>query len=199
MTTDDDGPVAATRHLHDYGLLRESGMREHLCSDTILSRLLHNIRNLSEQPFSSLSARLRLAEARVVCRILLDILLDVIPSELRNKTPDILCVLELLGIRRLLLDCANLGIEVCDVEEVASATAALFRSAMTSELDGLHTAESSYRSSSVICRVTPGATSMVREARGLTLSGFASTVVAQAAARMVVSFMVAVQRSARTC
>jgi hypothetical protein len=69
----------------------------------------------------------------VVCRILLDILLDVIPGELRNQTPDVLRVLELLGIRRLLLDRANLGIEVRDIEKVASATSALFRSAMTSE------------------------------------------------------------------
>jgi hypothetical protein len=133
MTTNDDSPIAATRHLHNYGLLRECSVGEHLCGHTILSRLLHDIRNLSKQPLGSLSARLRLTKACVVCRILLDILLDVIPGELRNQTPDVLRVLELLGIRRLLLDRANLGIEVRDIEKVASATSALFRSAMTSE------------------------------------------------------------------
>jgi hypothetical protein len=56
---------------------------------------------------------------------MLEILLDVIPAELRDKTPDVLLVLELLGVRRLLLDCANLGIELSDVEEVTSAAAAL--------------------------------------------------------------------------
>jgi hypothetical protein len=56
---------------------------------------------------------------------MLEILLDVIPAELRDKTPDVLLVLELLGVGRLLLDCANLGIELSDVEEVTSAAAAL--------------------------------------------------------------------------
>jgi hypothetical protein len=50
------------------------------------------------------------------------------------------------------------------------------------------TAESSYRSSSVICRVTPGATSIVR-ALGLICLGSASTTVAHAAARIVATFI----------
>jgi hypothetical protein len=123
---------------------------------------------------------------------MLKVLLDVIPGELRNETPDVLVVLELLGVCRLLLYCANLGIELSDVEEVTSAAATLSKSVASREGIEQPTAESSYRSSSVICRVTPGATSMVRAALGLTCSGFASTVVAQAAARMLASFMMAV-------
>jgi hypothetical protein len=125
MTADDDGPVAATGHLDNHRLLRKGSVRKHLSGYAILSRLLHNIRNLTEEPFSGLCTRLRLTEAGVVRGVMLEILLDVIPAELRDKTPDVLLVLELLGVGRLLLDCANLGIELSDVEEVTSAAAAL--------------------------------------------------------------------------
>jgi hypothetical protein len=56
---------------------------------------------------------------------MLQVLLDVVPAKLGYKTPDILLVLELLGIWRLLLDRSNLSVELSDVEEVASAAAVL--------------------------------------------------------------------------
>jgi hypothetical protein len=61
----------------------------------------------------------------VVGRVVLEVLLDVVPAQLGNETLDVLAVLELFGVRRLLLDRANLGIKLSDVEEVASAAAVL--------------------------------------------------------------------------
>jgi hypothetical protein len=75
---------------------------------------------------------------------MLKVLLDVIPGELRNETPDVLVVLELLGVCRLLLYCANLGIELSDVEEVTSAAATLSKSVASREGIEQPTAESSY-------------------------------------------------------
>lgn len=57
--------------------------------------------------------------------VILDVLLDILPVELGDQAIDILFVLELLGIRRLRFDGANLSAERGDVEEVASATAIL--------------------------------------------------------------------------
>jgi hypothetical protein len=125
MTADDDGLVATTRHLDNHGLLRKGSVWKHLSGNAVLSRLLHNIRNLAEEPFGGLRARLRLTEAGVVRGVVLEVLLDIVPAELRDETPDVLLVLELLGVGRLLLDRANLGIELGDVEEVTSAAAAL--------------------------------------------------------------------------
>lgn len=61
----------------------------------------------------------------MICGVVLEVLLDIVPAELRNKALDVLAVLELLRVRRLLLYSTDLGIEICDVEEVAAATAAL--------------------------------------------------------------------------
>jgi hypothetical protein len=61
----------------------------------------------------------------VVGRVVLKVFLDVVPTKLGNETLNVLTVLELLGVRRLLLDGANLGIELSDIEEVASTAAVL--------------------------------------------------------------------------
>jgi hypothetical protein len=100
-------------------------VREHLGCHSILSRVLHDICNLAEQPLGRLCASFRLAEARVVGRVVLKVFLDVVPTKLGNETLNVLTVLELLGVRRLLLDGANLGIELSDIEEVASTAAVL--------------------------------------------------------------------------
>jgi hypothetical protein len=100
-------------------------VRKHLGCDSIRSRLLNDICDLAEQPLGCLCASFCLTEARVVGRVVLEVLLDVVPAQLGNETLDVLAVLELFGVRRLLLDRANLGIKLSDVEEVASAAAVL--------------------------------------------------------------------------
>jgi hypothetical protein len=61
----------------------------------------------------------------VVGRVVLKVLLDVVPAKLGDETLNVLTVFELLRVRRLLLDGTNLGIELSDIEEVASAAAVL--------------------------------------------------------------------------
>jgi hypothetical protein len=80
---------------------------------------------------------------------------------------------------------------VADIEEMASAAAALEKSQIRGILGSciLLTAEISHLSSSVIWRVSPGATSIVKSALGSTCSGFANTAVAHTAARRAADFI----------
>ena len=125
MAAYDHSPVVTTRDSYDYRLLREERMWKHLDRHAVLFRILDNIADLGEQPLSCLCTGLRLREPRVERSIVLDVLLDVLPVEFGNETLDVLLVLELLGIRRLLLYSANLGVEPCDIEEVAATAAVL--------------------------------------------------------------------------
>lgn len=193
MSADDDSPVAAAWHTHDDRVLDEEGMRKHLDRNTILPRILHDVCDLREQPLRRVLASLRIREPRVEGRVVLEILLNVFPVELWDKALDVLLVLELAGVWGLRFYGADFGVEFGDVEEVASASAVLSggqRQRFENQKE-VHTADMSHRSSSVICRVTPGATSIVRRALGLTSFGFASTTVAQAAAIIAETFMLA--------
>jgi hypothetical protein len=192
MTANDDSPIATAWHPHDHRFLREGSVWKHFGRDAVLPRLLDDVCDLCKQPLGCLRAGLSLREACVIRRrIVLEVLLDVIPAKLGNQAPDVLLVLELLGIRRLLFYRTNLGIEFGDVEEMTSAAAALSAGQYQAAKAcwAASTDVSSHRSSSVICRVSPGATSMVRRALGLICSGFASTAVAQAAMRMEAAFI----------
>ena len=67
-------------------------------------------------------------EARVVSCILLQILPYVVPLELREEAPDVLFIFELGGVRCWDFDGLDLGIELCNIEEVTSTTATLLSS-----------------------------------------------------------------------
>lgn len=56
---------------------------------------------------------------------MLQVLLDIVPVELRDETLDLLAVLELRWVRSLLFDRANFGVEFSDVEKVATTAAVL--------------------------------------------------------------------------
>jgi hypothetical protein len=109
-------------------------------------------------------ASLRVVIPCVEGRVVLEVAFDICPAELGDQLLDGLFVFELLGVCRLLLYGAVLGVEVGDIEEVASVAAVLADSLVGSgcETPSRHTAKNSQRSCSVIRRVTPGATSMVR-------------------------------------
>lgn len=61
----------------------------------------------------------------MVGRVVLKIFLYVVPIKLRDEALDVLAVLELLGVGWLFLDRTNLGVEVCDIEEVGTTSAVL--------------------------------------------------------------------------
>lgn len=125
VATDDDGAVGAAGDFDDDGLLGEGGVRERFGGDTVDSGCLHNTSNLGEEPFGGLGAGFGLTEARVIGGVVLEVFLDVVPVELWNETLDVLLVLEFRGVWCLFLDFANFGVEVCDIEKVASAAAIL--------------------------------------------------------------------------
>jgi len=125
MTSDNDGPVAATRDLYDHRLLGKGCVREHLHSHAVLPRVLDDICDLGEEPFGRIRTGLSLAEARVVGRVVLQVLLDIVPVELRDETLDLLAVLKLRWVRSLLFDRANFGVEFSDVEKMATTAAVL--------------------------------------------------------------------------
>jgi hypothetical protein len=55
----------------------------------------------------------------------LQILLDIVPVELRDETLDLFAVLEFRWVRCLLFDSANFSVELSDVEKVATTAAVL--------------------------------------------------------------------------
>lgn len=160
MSTDDDCPVAAPRHGHDNGLMRPECVWEGLSGHPLLLRLqkdilgLKDILDLGQEPLRRLSSGHRLREAGVVGGVLLQVLPDAIPVELGKQASDVLLVFEIGWVWSWDLNYLDLGVEVCDIEEVAATTTALHRSAMV-ETQGYVplTDESSHRSSSVICTV----------------------------------------------
>jgi hypothetical protein len=166
-------------------------MWESFGGDTLLLGFQDYILDLLQQPLGCLDAGVGLGEACVVGGVLLEVVLDVIPLELREETFDVFLVLELGGVRGGDLDFAHLGVEFRDVEEVASAAAVLGYLSLSFGciFRTLLTAARSHRSSSVICTVFPGAVSIVNKALGLTCSGSARTAVAQIVARIAAVFI----------
>lgn len=125
MATDDDSPVSTSWDLDDHRFLGKGCVREHLHSHAILPRIFDDICNLGEEPLGRFCTGLGLTEARVVSRVVLQVLLDIVPVELRDETLDLLAVLELRWVRSLLFDRANFGVEFSDVEKVATTAAVL--------------------------------------------------------------------------
>lgn len=190
MSTNNDGPVAASRHGDNNGFLWPQSVCESFCSDTLLLGFQHHILNLSEEPLRCLSTCHCLRETSVVGRVLLKIIPNVVPLHLWEESPDVLLILEFRWVWSWDLDCLGLRIELCDIEEVASTTTTLFRLVGDKPKTAwCLTEESSHRSSSVICTVLPGAVSMVNSARGLTCSGSATTAAAHAAAMRATAFI----------
>jgi hypothetical protein len=133
----------------------------------------------------------------VVGRVLLQVLPYVVPAELREQASDVLLIFELGWVWCWDSHSLDLGVELCNVKEMAATPPALCVSGLLCMRRYLQlTEESSHRSSSVICTDWPGAVSMVYRARGLTCSSSAMTAVAQAAVRRAMAFISTVQPGA---
>lgn len=125
MGADNNCSVAAPWDCYNDRLLRPKGVRKGLGGDTFLLGLQNYVLNLGEEPFRSLCAGDSLREARVIGRVLLKVTPDVVPLELGEQTSNVLLVFELGRVRSWDCDRFDLCIELCDVEEVASATSIL--------------------------------------------------------------------------
>ena len=93
--------------------------------NTAFARRGNHILDLAQQPLGGVGARLRFQEARGERRVALEIGFDRVPAEFGEETADVFRVEESLWVGGSSFDGEGGGVGFADVEEVATAAAAL--------------------------------------------------------------------------